>query len=124
MRKISWYIRINNMIKFFSFQLKTQFDRNVVTHFEAQEQVFDYTFSRLGINTEGSVNHPIVMTEAFVNPNYCRQCKSMNFIKKIIVGSLLCYWSRAATEKEHKLTCFKFSAFTVKVYFYVTDVSN
>jgi actin-related protein len=57
------------------FQLKTQFDRNVVTHFEAQEQVFDYMFTRLGIDTEGHVNHPIVMTEAFLNPNYSRHCK-------------------------------------------------
>ncbi|XP_034949594.1 actin-related protein 5 [Chelonus insularis] len=54
------------------FQLKTQFDRNVVTHFEAQEQIFDYTFTHMGIDTEGSVNHPIIITEAFLNPNYSR----------------------------------------------------
>ncbi|XP_068991223.1 actin-related protein 5 isoform X1 [Neodiprion pinetum] len=54
------------------FQLKTQFDRNVVTHFEAQEQIFDYTFTHMGIDTEGSVEHPIVLTEAFLNPNYSR----------------------------------------------------
>ncbi|KAJ8712337.1 hypothetical protein PYW07_005179 [Mythimna separata] len=58
------------------FQLKTQFDKNVVTHFEAQEQVFDYIFSQLGIDNEGSVPHPIAMTEAFVTPNYCRQLMS------------------------------------------------
>lgn len=57
------------------FQLKTQFDRNVVTHFEAQEQIFDYTFTHMGIDTEGSVNHPIILTEAFLNPNYSRNCK-------------------------------------------------
>lgn len=57
------------------FQLRTQFDRNVVTHYYIQEQIFDYMFTKLGINTEGSVNHPIVMTEAMVNPNYCRSCK-------------------------------------------------
>ncbi|XP_011299255.1 actin-related protein 5 [Fopius arisanus] len=54
------------------FQLKTQFDRNVVTHFEAQEQIFDYTFTHMGIDTEGSVDHPIILTEAFLNPNYSR----------------------------------------------------
>ncbi|XP_015186503.1 PREDICTED: actin-related protein 5 [Polistes dominula] len=54
------------------FQLKTQFDRNVVTHFEAQEQIFDYTFTHMGIDTEGCVNHPIILTEAFLNPNYSR----------------------------------------------------
>jgi len=57
------------------FQLKTQFDRNVVNHAEVQEQVFDHIFTHLGIDTEGSVNHPVVMTEAFLNPNYSRQSK-------------------------------------------------
>ncbi|XP_056642695.1 actin-related protein 5 [Diorhabda sublineata] len=58
------------------FQLKTQFDRNVVTHFEAQEHLFDYTFSHLGIDTDNSVNHPLVLTEAFLNPNTSRQLMS------------------------------------------------
>ncbi|XP_046405545.1 actin-related protein 5 [Ischnura elegans] len=58
------------------FQLKTQFDRNVVTHFEAQETVFDHIFSRLGIDTDGGVYHPIVLTEAFQNPNYSRNLMS------------------------------------------------
>ncbi|KAI4458865.1 actin [Holotrichia oblita] len=47
------------------FQLKTQFDRNVVTHFEAQERLFDYTFMHLGIDTENNVPHPIVITKLF-----------------------------------------------------------
>ncbi|XP_075238261.1 actin-related protein 5 isoform X2 [Lycorma delicatula] len=58
------------------FQLKTQFDRNVVTHYEAQEQILDYIFSHLGIDTEGSVDHPIVLTEPFLNPNYSRTLMS------------------------------------------------
>ncbi|CAG9788730.1 unnamed protein product [Diatraea saccharalis] len=58
------------------FQLKTQFDKNIVTHYEAQEQVCDYIFSHLAIDSESCVPHPIVMTEAFVNPNYCRQLMS------------------------------------------------
>ncbi|XP_030760914.1 actin-related protein 5 [Sitophilus oryzae] len=58
------------------FQLKTQFDRNVVTHFEAQEHLFDYAFSHLGINTENCVPHPIVCTEAVLNPNSSRQLMS------------------------------------------------
>lgn len=56
------------------FQLKTQFDRNIVTHFEAQEHLFDYTFTHLGINTENSIPHPIICTEAILNPNSSRQC--------------------------------------------------
>lgn len=57
------------------FQLKTQFDRNVVTHIDIQEHVLDYTFSHLGIDTEGSINHPLVVTEAILNPNYSRMRK-------------------------------------------------
>lgn len=57
------------------FQLKTQFDRNIVTYFEAQEQIFDYMFTHLGIDTQGCVQHPIVLTEGFLNPNYCRNRK-------------------------------------------------
>ena len=56
------------------FQLKTQFDRNVAIHMEVQEQIFDHIFFHMGIDTEGSVEHPIVLTEAFLNPNYSRQC--------------------------------------------------
>lgn len=67
------------------FQLKTQFDKNVVTHFEVQEQVCDYIFSHLGIDSDGCVPHPIVMTEAFVSPNYSRQCKLCNYVHNIIL---------------------------------------
>ncbi|XP_070532455.1 actin-related protein 5-like isoform X2 [Ptychodera flava] len=56
--------------------LKTQFDRNVVVHYEAQELIFDYIFSHLGIKTQGSIDHPIIMTEPVCNPNYCRQLMS------------------------------------------------
>ncbi|KAK6979828.1 actin-related protein 5 [Biomphalaria glabrata] len=53
--------------------LRSQFDRNIVTLFDIQEQTFDYLFSHLGISTEGCVDHPIVLTEAVCNPNYTRQ---------------------------------------------------
>ncbi|XP_038046523.1 actin-related protein 5-like [Patiria miniata] len=56
--------------------LKTQFDRNVLTHYDAQELVFDHIFSRLGLDTEGAVQHPLVLTETLCNPNYCRQLMS------------------------------------------------
>ncbi|KAF5303760.1 hypothetical protein FQA39_LY09833 [Lamprigera yunnana] len=58
------------------FQLKTQFDRNVVTHFETQEHLFDYTFTHLGLNTENCIPHPVVLTEPFLNPNSSRQLMS------------------------------------------------
>lgn len=57
------------------FQLKTQFDRNIVTHCEVQEHIFNYIFSHLGINTE-AIYHPIIITEGFMNPNYSRACMS------------------------------------------------
>lgn len=58
------------------FQLRTQFDRNVVTHFHIQEQIFDYIFSHLGINTTEAIHHPILITECFANPNYSRNLMS------------------------------------------------
>ncbi|KAL7642190.1 UNVERIFIED_CONTAM: hypothetical protein RMT77_006751 [Armadillidium vulgare] len=57
------------------FQLKSQYDENIVTHFEAQELMFDYIFTHLGVNTP-TVNHPIVITEALANPHFSRQCMS------------------------------------------------
>ncbi|XP_067628467.1 actin-related protein 5 [Eurosta solidaginis] len=53
--------------------LKTQFDRNVVTHFHNQEQIFDYVFAHLGVSNEVNFEHPILLTEALGNPNYFRQ---------------------------------------------------
>ncbi|VDI69528.1 actin-related protein 5, partial [Mytilus galloprovincialis] len=37
------------------------------------EQIFDYIFSHLGLNTDGYIDHPVVLTEPVCNPNYCRQ---------------------------------------------------
>ncbi|KAG7519643.1 hypothetical protein JOB18_012483 [Solea senegalensis] len=56
--------------------LKSQFDRNVVVNFEIQELIFDHVFTHLGIASEGSVDHPIVLTEAPCNPLHCRQMMS------------------------------------------------
>uniref|UniRef100_A0A3B4ZAW6 Actin-related protein 5 n=1 Tax=Stegastes partitus TaxID=144197 RepID=A0A3B4ZAW6_9TELE len=56
--------------------LKSQFDRNVVVNFEIQELIFDYVFTHLGFTSEGSVEHPIVLTEAPCNPLHCRQMMS------------------------------------------------
>lgn len=54
------------------FNLKTPFDRNVVTQFETQETLLDYAFHHLGIGDEAKVNHPVLMTEPMGNPNFCR----------------------------------------------------
>ena len=45
--------------------------------------MLDYIFSHLGINTEGSVEHPVVMTEPVCNPGYCRESKCQEFCEII-----------------------------------------
>ena len=55
------------------WQIKTQFDVDVVSHFDAQEEIFDYIFSHLGLTYEQNINHPIVMTEAVCIPNHFRK---------------------------------------------------
>ncbi|XP_035892239.1 actin-related protein 5 [Anopheles stephensi] len=57
-------------------QLRTQFDRNVVTHYNVQEQIFDYIFGKLGISSENGVPHKVMITECLFNPNYCRSLMS------------------------------------------------
>lgn len=37
-----------------------------------QEHLLDYSFLKLGTDAQGSVPHPIAMTEALGNPLYCR----------------------------------------------------
>eukprot|EP00063_Salmo_salar_P015625 XP_013990460.1 PREDICTED: uncharacterized protein LOC106566696 isoform X2 [Salmo salar] len=51
--------------------LKSRFDRNVVVNFEIQELLFDSATS--GVGAHGSVEHPIVLTEAPCNPLHSRQ---------------------------------------------------
>ncbi|XP_051519756.1 actin-related protein 5 [Myxocyprinus asiaticus] len=55
---------------------KSAFDRNVVVNFDIQELIFDYIFMHLGINTQGHVDHPMVVTEPPCNPLHCRQMMS------------------------------------------------
>ncbi|XP_065149196.1 actin-related protein 5 [Paramisgurnus dabryanus] len=56
--------------------LKSAFDRNAVVNCDIQELVFDYIFTHLGINTQGLVDHPVVVTEPPCNPLHCRQMMS------------------------------------------------
>ncbi|XP_033119970.1 actin-related protein 5-like [Anneissia japonica] len=55
------------------WMLKSHFDRDVVVNYDLQEQVFDHLFSHLGIEGQGSLDHPIVLTEAVCNPSHSRQ---------------------------------------------------
>jgi len=52
--------------------IKSPHEGGVVTSWESQEYLLDHAFSCMGIDTEGSVQHPVVMTEAFCNLNVCR----------------------------------------------------
>lgn len=48
-------------------------EQGVVAHFETQERLLDHVFARLGLDTAGAVEHPVVMTEALANPAAARQ---------------------------------------------------
>ncbi|KAG1929070.1 actin-related protein 5 [Pimephales promelas] len=58
------------------WSLKSAFDRDAVVNFDIQELIFDYIFMHLGINTQGRVDHPVVVTEPACNPLHCRQMMS------------------------------------------------
>ncbi|SNX86671.1 related to ARP5 - Actin-related protein [Melanopsichium pennsylvanicum] len=51
--------------------IRSPFDNDVVTGWDAMEIILDYTFSNLGIHTD-RVEHPICMTETLCNPAYSR----------------------------------------------------
>lgn len=51
--------------------IRSPFDGDVVTGWDAMETVLDYTFANLGLNTD-RVQHPVCMTEALCNPAYSR----------------------------------------------------
>lgn len=51
--------------------LRSPFELDVVTQFDTMETIFDYTFTNLAID-EPSVNHPIVLNEAFCVPIWSR----------------------------------------------------
>ena len=73
------------------WNIRTQFDMDVVTQFKTQEHSFDYLFSRLNINCGNSINHPVCLTEATCIPNLSRhQMSEMLFecynVPKVIYG--------------------------------------
>lgn len=52
--------------------VRTPFQQNVVANLENMECCLDYAFVNLGLSQQDRINHPIVLTEAPGNPNYCR----------------------------------------------------
>ncbi|XP_028967338.1 actin-related protein 5 [Galendromus occidentalis] len=57
--------------------LKSPFEKNIASHPEIQEHIFDHIFTKLGFHGEASrIDHQIVVTEPICNPNYYRQYMS------------------------------------------------
>nr|CAB3219963.1 actin, non-muscle 6.2-like [Phallusia mammillata] len=71
-----WDIQVGNEIadiEAVRWMVRSPYDFNVVVNFSAQETLLDYAFKHLGINTNDSVTHPIVITEPIANPSYCQK---------------------------------------------------
>lgn len=75
----------------FRNQLKSPFDRNVVTQFDTQEMICDYVFDKLGVNSDQCVTNPIVMSEPVANPNHCRKFMSELMFECYCVPSVIYY---------------------------------
>ncbi|XP_068119660.1 LOW QUALITY PROTEIN: actin-related protein 5 [Hyperolius riggenbachi] len=56
--------------------LRTPFDRNLPVNLELQELLCDHVFQKLGVTSQGCVDHPIVFTEAPCTPLHVRQMVS------------------------------------------------
>ena len=55
---------------------RTPFASGVVLNFDVFEDLLDYTLAGLGLNSISSPSrlpHPVLLTEAFLNPSVCRQ---------------------------------------------------
>ncbi|CAH2292729.1 actin-related 5 [Pelobates cultripes] len=53
--------------------LRTPFDRNLPVNLELQELLCDHVFQKLGVASQGYVDHPVVFTEAPCTPLHVRQ---------------------------------------------------
>ncbi|KAM4692331.1 actin-related protein 5 [Rhinophrynus dorsalis] len=56
--------------------LRTPFDRNLPVNLELQELLCDHVFQKLGVASQGCVDHPVVFTEAPCTPLHVRQMVS------------------------------------------------
>ena len=53
--------------------LRTPYDFNIAVNFSYQETLLDYAFEHLGIDSEGEIQHPLLITEPIANPSFCRK---------------------------------------------------
>lgn len=84
-------------------QLRSPFDRNVVTQFDAQEMVFDYIFSKLSVSSEEKVSSPVVISEPVVNPNHCRKYMSELLFECYNVPTVTYYTDSMASWHTHTM---------------------
>jgi actin-related protein 5 len=66
--------------------LKSPFERNLITQPEVLESLLEYGSSRLGVNFQAS---NFVLTEAPLNPAYCRSTVNELLFEKFEIDSLL-----------------------------------
>ena len=83
--------------------LRSPFDKDVVTHYEASEHLLDHAFSHLGVDTCQSVPHPVLLTEALAQPNLCRQLTSQLMFELYGVPAL-CYGVDCLLSARHNMT--------------------
>ncbi|KAG2360990.1 hypothetical protein BDR07DRAFT_1486363 [Suillus spraguei] len=68
-------------------QGKTPWEGDVLLNFDAMEHALDYTFVRLGIDTEG-IEHLVLMTERLCSPLHSRALTSKLMFEQYSVPSL------------------------------------
>ena len=65
--------------------------------FHLQEAVFDYMFTHLGVDTDGCVDHPMVLTEAMLNPSCCRH-RELDDVSCSLPSPIVCYLCLPCTD--------------------------
>eukprot|EP00051_Salpingoeca_urceolata_P003012 m.54483 g.54483 ORF g.54483 m.54483 type:complete len:785 (+) comp12465_c0_seq2:47-2401(+) len=75
--------------------LRAPMEHGVVINYDLQECVLDHAFARMGIDTEGSVEHPVLMSECLCNPGACR-ARSTELLFEQYAVPQVCYGVDAA----------------------------
>lgn len=58
-------------VDLFKANYRSPFERNIIQHYGLLENINDYIFEQLQAGQEGTY-HPVIITECFANPEYCR----------------------------------------------------
>ena len=68
--------------------MRSPFDGPLVSNWEAMETILDYSFNRIGVESQGSVDNPIVMTELLGCPASQRKTFNELFFEAYDVSSV------------------------------------